>query len=378
MNKIFSSKYFRMIVAAALTAVTISACDKTAEPEADLIKIVGNGIVKIGAEAADVTVQYSVSGAASEAVSVSTNADWLTVAEDEAVKSVETAPASKRLKAAANMTSASRTAVVSLSMRGAKTARVTVIQSTGTDYITPSGITFDLSTTDVTESSVFYTVAPNLQDRYYVMAFIHADEWNEYDGNRKAYVDKAVAEMKEVARKYEEKYEAPFNLAGKLYKGYRSTTQNGLDPDTDYCLIAFDLSLSWSYSGNVAVTRFKTGTVPPSSDAFSISYDESSYVVTFNASKGISGKFCYGFAPVDTWNSAKTPRELVRRYIEAEGSSKIPTYDTKETDYAKSLPFNSYANVGDNSDWVAFVYSYNASTGTASNIAWLQFHFQMK
>ncbi len=365
-----------MIVAAVLTAVTISACEKAAETESDLIRVAGSSVMKIGAEAADVTVQYIVSGTVTGTVSVTTNADWLTVVTDAEVKSVGKEPESVTLRAAANTTSGSRNAVISLGMAGAKTVRVTVIQSSGIDYVTPSGMSFDLSTAGVTESSVTYTVAPNLQDRYYVFAFIHADEWNEYDANRKAYVDKAVAEMKEVARKYEEKYEAPFNLAGKLYKGYRSTTQNGLDPDTDYCLVAFDLSLSWSYSGNVVVTRFKTGTVPPSSDAFSISYDESSYVVTFNVSKGISGKFCYGFAPVDTWDGAKTPRELVRRYIES--SSSIPTYDTKETDYAKSLPFNSYANVTDNSDWVAFVYSYNASAGTASNIAWLQFHFSMK
>ena len=366
-----------MIVAAVLTAVTISACDKAAEPEADLISVVGSSIVKIGAEAADVTVQYSVSGAASEAVSVTTNAEWLTVVTDADVKSVEKEPKSVTLRAVANTTSGSRNAVVSLGMAGAKTVRITVIQGAGADYVTPSGMSFDLSTAEVTESSVDYTIAPNLIDRYYVLAFIHADEWEPYDGNRKAYVDKSVAEMKDYAARYEEKYgNATFNLKNYLYKGFLATTQNALDPDTDYCLVVFDLNLSWGYSGNVAVARFRTGVVPPSSSAFSIEYDPETYVVTFNVSAGTTGKFCYGFAPLEDWDKAKTPREMVRKYIE--NASTIPTFDAKDDSYAKSAPFYKYVGVEDNSDWVAFVYSYNSSTETASNIAWRQFHYQKK
>lgn len=363
-------------MAAALTVATISACERAAEPEADLISIVGSDVVKIGAEAAEVMVQYRVGGASSGSVSVTTNADWLVVDGNADVKSDRIEPSSVRLKAAANTTSASRSAIVSLEIAGAKMVRVTIIQSAGIDYIVPSGMSFNMSAADVSESSVFYTIAPNLQDRYYVYAFIHEDEWREFDGNGKSYVEKTVAEMREYARKYEETYDAPFDLARRLYKGYRSTTQNGLDPDTDYCLIAFDLSLSWEYSGNVELVRFRTRAVPPSSDAFSISYDESSYIVTFNVSKGISGKFCYGFAPLDTWNDAKTPRELVRKYIES--STEIPTFDTSETSYAKSAPFWQYAGAEDNTDWVAFAFSFNASTNTASNISWRQFHFQVE
>ena len=365
-----------MIVAAVLTAVTISACEKAAETESDLIRVAGSSVTKIGAEAADVTVQYIVSGTATGTVSVTTNADWLTVVTDAEVKSVGKEPESVTLRAAANTTSGSRNAVISLGMAGAKTVRVTVIQSSGIDYVTPSGMSFDLSTASVTESSVTYTIAPNLIDRYYVFAFIHADEWEPYDGNRKAYVDKSVAEMKDYAARYEEKYDAVFNLKNYLYKGYRATTQNALDPDTDYCLVTFDLNLAWGYSGTVAVTHFRTGVVPPSSSAFSIEYDPETYVVTFNVSAGITGKFCYGFAPLEEWNKAKTPREMVRKYIE--NASTIPPLDAQETSYAKSASFCQYVGVEDNSDWVAFVFSYNSSTETASNIAWSQFHYQQK
>ena len=360
-----------MIVAAAFAVVTISACEKTVAEE-ELIALVGSNVVKIGAEASDVRIAYTLS--ADGEVSAGTNADWLVAAEDAQTKLVAGAERSVLLKASANTSSGSRTAVVSLEMKGAKTVRVTVIQGADSDYVTPSGMTFDLSTSDVTESSVLYTVAPNLQDRYYVLAFVHADEWAQYDGSPKAYVDKAVAEMQEYARKYEEKYGTAFNLGSRLYKGYRTTTQNGLEPDTDYCLLTFDLSLAWGYSGNVSVARFRTAAVPPSSDAFSVSYDAGTCVITFSVASGTTGKFCYGFAPLEEWKKAGTPREMVRKYIE--NASSMPTFDTGQTDYAKSAPFYNYAGVESGTDWVAFVFSYNPSTEKASNIAWLQFHFQ--
>lgn len=371
-------KYFGMIVAAALTAATISACDKTSG-ETSVITLVGDSVFRVGQEQTDIVIRYSVTGSGSVSdVSAAANVDWLApVVEEEAESKADriVPEGAVTLRASANETAESRSAVVSLGMAGAKSVRVTVIQSAGTDYVTPSGMTFELSVADVTESSVSYTVAPNFQDRYYSFSFFHADEWAASDAENRSYVEKTVADMQEYVRKYNESHEIPYNLKSVLYKGYLSTAYNGLDPDTDYCLVAFDLSLALSSSGNAKVCRFRTAQVPPSSDVFRVTYDEATCQVTFDASGKASGKFGYGLTNISIWEKAKAPRELVRSFVE---TSTFSSFDVSEAPVAKSAPIYQYTGLDLDEDIVAFVFSYNPSTKKASDIAWLQFTYKKK
>ena len=406
MKKISILDYFKGVVAAALAVATISACSKADSPKDEgvidsAISVPGGTLIKADAAASTLEVKLSLSGAGAEgAVGVTCSASWLkeTDAPEEdgaedgdgsllddlinsGTKSADSAEGdasteeedplarSVYLALEENASSGSRTATVTLSLKGAKSVKLTVIQSANPDYVVNSQVTFTLDVTDIAESSVQFTVAPSISDCYYAYAFVPESTFNQYDSARE-YVDSAVVQMKAYAAAYEEKYGTPFPLKNRLYKGYISTTASSLNPDTQYCLIAFDITLNYSYSGNSAVYKFKTTAVPPSSDEFAISYDESTGILMFTPSESLSGSFGCSLCPADYWDESKAPAVVVDGYIE---SSSFASYSV--SDGARGYPLKSMSDTVDGTEYVAFAFSYNSSTGKASNIAWLRFTY---
>ena len=145
MNIGTSKKYFKAIVATVLTAATVSACEKS--PAGDetevidsVINIEGKKVISVVPEAGEFEISYTVSGASfdKEAVAVP-DAEWLTVAaaDETEVKSAAAQVGETRIVkilCAANETSEDRTAKVALTLKGAKSVSVSVLQKAGSDY----------------------------------------------------------------------------------------------------------------------------------------------------------------------------------------------------------------------------------------------------
>ncbi len=409
MNGNFIKEYFKAVVVAVFSAATISACEKSpaakdsgyekedVESYDSEIRLTGSNIVKVNAAESEFTVTFEVSGANSDGtVTAVPGNDWLSIvadksggspadilksgaggdsadgtSEDDGSAEGEDTHATRSLKfkAAENGSAGSRTGSVTFKLDGAKDIKCTVIQAANPDYVVNRQMTFTLDVTDIAEASVRFTVAPSMSDSYYLYAFVTKESYDSYGGN---FVEMTVKEIQEYAAEYEEKYETPFVLKNRLYKGYVSTTASGLNPDTDYYLVAFDITLGYGYSGNVTKFPFKTHSVPPSSDAFTITYNETTGVVMFTPAESATGFFSFGVAPLTVWEAAKAPSALVSEYIT--NTSSLPVYNT--SDGARGLPISKYSDITDDTDYVAFAFSYNQSTGKASDISWIQFHFK--
>ena len=379
-------KYFKAIVAAALTAATISACDKApanGEEEEVIdssISIASSKVVSVDSEMGTFEIRYSVTGPAAERiVEVLPDCDWLAEAEEPTEPTEPTTPTAKSVEAPVtegtvvvsfteNDTESSRAGKVSLHVEGAKPVSVSVIQKANSDYVVNSQISFTLDTQDATETSVFFTVAPNESETYYYYGFFPAKDFDAFSDPAE-FVKSTVADMKAYADKYEAETGKKFDLKSYLFKGYRSTTQSNLDPATDYCLVAFDLTLGWKYSGNVASSRFRTQTVPPSSSAFKITYDQQKGILGVEPTELASGWFAIGLTPLEIWTELKAPSAMVENYVE--NSSYISAYSV--ADGYRGLPLYSYSDIEDGVDYVAFAFLYNNSK--VSEIAWLEFRY---
>ena len=392
MNGTSFLNYFKGVVAAALAVVTISACSKAEVPAGETIdseiSVTGGTVIKADAAATTLEVKLLLSGpGAGQKVEVSSSESWVskTIAPSEdgsesgslldALLSKADADSGEQvsksiwLALGENGSSSSRTATVTLSLKGAKDVKLTLIQAANPDYVINSQVTFSLDVTDITETTVKFTVAPSISDCYYLYAFVPESDFKRYDDARE-YVDSAVARIKAYAVEYEKKYETPFVLKNRLSKGYVSTTASGLTPDTDYCLVAFDITLNYGYSGNSAVYKFKTASVPPSSDAFTITYDETTGRLMFTPSEELSGSYGIGVSPATSWDSYKAPSAFVASYIESSSFSPYPVANGGRGYLMKSLQ-----DVEDGTEYVGYAFSYNSSTGKAWNIAWLRFTY---
>ena len=405
MNGNFIKEYFKAVVVAVFAAATISACEKNPAGDAvsydSEIRLTGPNIVKVDAAESEFTVTFEVSGANCEGtVTAVPGNDWLSIVVDQsdwspvdALKSVAakssadgvsdadgtsgdasadagaTVTRTLKFKAAENDSAGSRTGSVTFKLDGAKDVKCTVIQAANPGYVVNRQMTFSLDVTDIAESTVTFTVAPSTSESYYLYAFVTKESYDSYGGN---FVAMTVGEIQEYAAEYEEKYETPFVLKNRLYRGYVSTTASGLNPDTDYYLVAFDITLGYGYSGNITTFPFRTHSVPPSSDAFTITYDESTGIVLFTPAESTTGSFCIGISTLSAWQAAKSPSVLVSNYISTTSPSVYVA-----SDGARGLPMGSAAeeddDESDSNKYVAFAFSYNPTAKKASNITWLEF-----
>ena len=390
------ANFLRTIVATVLTVVTISACEpvsNSGEEQADIISIVGAKVVQVDAAGGDVELSYKLSDAPEgAALTLEFDCDWIEpAAEDSAENSEEDAETSAlaetgsspdaenvissagilkvRVNVKENDSASSRTGKVFFKLKGAKTVSLSVLQRANPDYIVNNQMSFSLDVTEITESTVKFTVAPNIEDSYYYYGFFPTAEFDRFPTPAE-FVASTVADMKAYAEKFEEKNGFKFNLKNYLYKGYRSTTQVSLIPSTDYYFLAFDLTPGWGYSGRVSTKKFRTSDVPPSSGAFIINYDQKKGIVGIQPTEFASGKFGLGIATAESLADCKSPRGLVSKFVEGMGYD-LNLYNV--VDGYRGLPVSQYSDIVDGTDYVAFAFLYNNSK--ISEIAWLEFTY---
>ena len=384
----FFDKFINGIVTVACAAVTISACEKTPLETVDSKINVSGKVVTVEASEGSFTVSYDISGAAQgREAEVSFDSEWLSLyveesGDDSGDKSGETAAVETGTKSdklvltktvkiavAENDSESSRAGKVTLSVSGAEPVSISVIQKANPDYVVNNQMSFALDAVDATETTVQFTVAPNIDDAYYYYGFFPAKDYDSFASGEE-FVKSTVSDMKAYADRYEQELGTKFNLKNYLFKGYRSTTQSSLDPATDYCLVAFDLTPGWGYSGKVAVHRFKTSAIPASSSSFKLSYDKSVGIAWVEPTELSSGRFAFGIAPLSVFESYKAPSVLVSNFVENQ-SSGLSLYNASEG--RRGLPLYQYSDIVDGTEYVLFAFLYNNSK--VSDIAWLEFQY---
>ena len=145
------------------------------------------------------------------------------------------------------------------------------------DYKADMAMTFDLDVSEIKSNSVFITVNPNKMSYYYygVVPAALYEKYQTSDEFLAAYVDA----IKSKAQADANAYLTDYSLEPYLSKGYNSHEMTGLTPLTEYYLVAFDLSLSAAYSGNLSTLKFTSEKFPDSSGDFVITVDENANVV---------------------------------------------------------------------------------------------------
>lgn len=385
--------FLRTIVATVLTVVTISACEPVSdsgEGQADIISIVSPKVVQVDASGGEVELSYKLSDAQDGAeLTLEFDCDWIEQATENSEGGAKTSALAEtgskpdaedetsgadilqvRVNVKENDSASSRTGKVFFKLKGAKTVSLSILQKANPDYIVNNQMSFSLDLTEIMESTVKFTVAPNIEDSYYYYGFFPTAEFDRFPTPAE-FVASTVADMKAYAEKFEEKNGYKFNLKNYLYKGYRSTTQVSLLPSTDYYFLAFDLTPGWGYSGRVSTKKFRTADIPPSSGAFVISYDREKGVVGIQPTELASGQFGIGLATAESLADCKSPRGLVSKFVESMGYD-LNLYNV--TDGYRGLPVSQYTDIVAGSDYVAFAFLYNNSR--ISEIAWLKFTYR--
>lgn len=358
----------KMIVAMVLTIVTIS-CEKDNGGSGidSVINVTGKKLLTVQSAASEFEVGYSVTGSsAGQAVTTVSDKDWLTVDAS--------APGTVSVAVSANLSSEDREAVITLSLKGAEDAYLTVLQSSDPDYRIDSKMSFDLAVTDIESSSAFVSVAPNT-DSYYCYGVVTAENYAKFNGDGKAFVADYAKQLIEYARKQAESSGSTMSLANYLSKGYKSHSYNGFEPLSDYYLFAFDMTLGGEYSGRLAVKKFTTKKYPDSAPDFTITVDKDAKVKVVPADGSVTYVLTVDSKTV--WESYTTPKACAEDFLKwVEDSDDYSIRDFMHQGEYTALYYNPKAQTGNltTGDYVAYAFGYNG-TKITTGISYLRFHF---
>lgn len=359
---------FKMIVAVAFAAATVSCTKDKAESEIDsAINIEGKKLLTLPSAASELNVSYSISGAGEgQAVTAVSDKDWL-VLDSGTAGTVSVA-------VSANVSSSDREAVITLSLKGAEDAYLTVLQSSNPDYRIDHKMSFDLAVTDIEATAALVSVAPNT-DSYYCYGVVAADDFDKFNGDSKAFVSDYSQRLIDYAEQRAEAYGVEFSLESYLSKGYKSLNYEGFSPLTDYCLFAFDMTLGGECSGKLAIKKFTTRKYPDSSPDFTITVDADATVRVVPSDGSITYVLTVDSEAV--WNGSPTPKanaEAFLEWIDHSGDYSIKSF-MHQGEYSECY-YNPRAQVGNLStgDYVAYAFGYNGSKIT-TGVSYLKFHF---
>ena len=357
-----------MIVAMVLTVVTIS-CEKDNGGSAidSVINVTGKKLLTVRSEASKFNVGYSVSGSgAGQAVTAVSDKDWLTIDASE--------PGTVSVAVSDNLSSEDREAVITLSLKGAEDAYVTVLQSSNPDYRIDSKMSFDLAVTDIEATEAMVSVAPNT-DSYYCYGVVVAEDYSKFNGDGKAFVADYSKRLVDYAKQRAEAAGVAYSLESYLSKGFKSLNYNGFAPSSDYYLFAFDMTLGGECSGNVAVKKFTTKKYPDSAPDFTITVDKDANVKVVPADESVT--YVLQVDSKTVWDSYTTPKACAEDFLKwVEDSDSYSVRDFMHQGEYTALYYNPKAQTGNltTGDYVAYAFGYNG-TKITTGVSYLRFHF---
>ncbi len=358
----------KMVVAMVLTVVTIS-CEKDNGGSVidSVINVTGKKLLTVQSAASEFEVGYSVTGnSAGQAVTAVSDKDWLTLDAS--------APGTVSVAVSANLSSEDREAVITLSLKGAEDAYLTVLQSSNPDYRIDSKMSFDLSVTDIEATGALVSVAPNT-DSYYCYGVVAAEDYTKFNGDGKAFVTDYSKRLVDYAKQRAESAGIEYSLASYLSKGYKSLNYNGFTPLSDYYLFAFDMTLGGECSGRLAVKKFTTKKYPDSAPDFTITVDKDAKVKVVPADGSVT--YVLQVDSKTVWDSYTTPKACAEDFLKwVDDSDDYSIRDFMHQGEFTAPYYNPKAQTGNltTGDYVAYAFGYNG-TRITTGISYLRFHF---
>lgn len=393
----------------ALSIATIS-CQKPAQETVidSEIKIVGQPIVNLSSDSGLAIVPYFINGKANgQFVKAVSDAEWLKVLTEEeydaalaesttkgfptelpdepsldeadnGMNSDVESSTSVKLSVTQNLTSGERTAKLTLSVAGAKNVTVLFVQKANPGYRVDSNQSFTLNVTDIESSSVHVEVAPTNSGSYYYFGIVTAGKFDSYSSPSE-FLKAYLQELAEYVAAQSQKAGKELNYldANLVNNGFKSLTYNGLPSQSEYYLVAFDLTLGGENSGKISFKKFKTLATPPSSTDFNITVGENA-TVKVTPAMTVNGQYVVDVYPVSTWEKFTTPKAVAEEWLEwiKDSDYSISQFQYTAPTVAERMYYNPKVQQGNIStgDYVAFAFGTDGSKIT-TGVSYLKFHF---
>ena len=299
------------IAAVVLTIFGIVSCDKNAGQEevVDSSFVIGNKIQKADKDGGDYWMSYSISGPKEgQLAEVQSGCDWIVVKD---VYSSEF-----RYVVGKNDTSGDRRGEITLSCRGTKSARITLIQSASNSEAQVYKH-FAMSVSDITTSTCRIQVKPVDAGKTYLYAVARKAEYEKETA--KSYIEARIDQIKDMAAINAQSPSAYLSKGvvdtDNLSEEYRPS----LYDRTTYCLTAFDLNYDekkneFSYSGDIDVVEFTSASATPS--AMDITILQNGSLLTFRPSNvGNGDSYICDYMTKKSWDELDSPDYAAHQYV---------------------------------------------------------------
>ena len=358
-----------VVMAAAMATI---ACNSKAGSE-ELIDseiIIGcNRLINCTCGETEIEVPYSVSGAAEGSVpEVSADAEWITRIETEKESVLA-------FSIAENRTADDRTGRISLSLKGAKSVKLTVIQAADKDYRTDPALSFTINVSEVSYSTAELEITPSNPYSFYYYGVVEASFKDGYASDAE-FLAANVSAIEASARSLAEKYGREYSLEPYLNKGYTQTTLSSLKSETEYVVTVFDMNLAGGYSGHLFCENFTTARIPASSGEFNIKIDESAFKLTVTPTSSETGTYAVEIISLEDWQRYASPKKCAESfldYISASGSNVSAYLHEGEFSTLYYSPSSQGPSMTEG-DYVAYAFATNGSK-VLSGISYIRFHF---
>ena len=271
-------KFTKFILAAAALMVGLASCAPDPEAPAPTIRL-GENAITLEAAGDSQTIGYMIENPVEgEKISVSYEADWLTI-NTAKVRSIEfTAPL--------NESGAERSVDVTISYKGAESVSVKVTQ-----LYHESPLKIEIS--EVTATEVIFSVVTD-DPKLTWMPIVYTKEMHDYFDSEEAlyefdleYLQYTADNRDETLQDFLEEFLAQGSLEDIFF--------DGLQPNTEYVLHAYGMETSGTRTTEVVAVPFKTEVAWTGDITVDFAVEEKNHVVYFNATPSHTGVpyFCH-------------------------------------------------------------------------------------
>lgn len=271
-------KFTKFILAAAALMVGLASCAPDPEAPAPTIRL-GENAITLEAAGDSQTIGYMIENPVEgEKISVSYEADWLTI-NTAKVRSIEfTAPL--------NESGAERSVDVTISYKGAESVSVKVTQ-----LYHESPLKIEIS--EVTATEVIFSVVTD-DPKLTWMPIVYTKEMHDYFDSEEAlyefdleYLQYTADNRDETLQDFLEEFLAQGSLEDIFF--------DGLQPNTEYVLHAYGMETSGARTTEVVAVPFKTEVAWTGDITVDFAVEEKNHVVYFNATPSHTGVpyFCH-------------------------------------------------------------------------------------
>lgn len=342
-------KYF--LISLFLISINISfliSCEEIEKDTEDSVFVLSTKVLNLSSEGETKTITYSIQGpkAGNEAV-VTSDSEWLKIGK---IYSSEFS-----ITAQKNETSEDRTATVSLSYPGTKTAKIHVIQSKE-DAEKPVYKKFRVELSDITTSSANVKVTPINAAETYHYSVVSKSDYNKT--GKDAYIQAVISRIREMNAIYGDQY-AP--LSSFLNTNILQTSASSLYDNTEHYVVIFDLNFDATgkavYSGDVELFSFKTLQATQLDMTFTISLQGTYLGVIPSANYD----YISDLTTLEAWEEFDSPEDVARLYIRTMNN---PLYGgISQFIYKGSKTINyDYVLTEKGKTYVAYAVGYNSDT----------------